>query len=84
MPRAARSDEGVTTRECVRQGAAVDVFEFAADRHSVGDATDADAARAHQLRQEVRRGFALDGGIRGEDDLAHLPGVEQRRELRLA
>src|SRR6185295_8177887 len=67
--------------ERVRQRAAVDVLELAADRHAVRDAARLDLARRGALTEEMRRGLTLDRRIGGEDDLAHLARIQQRFEF---
>ncbi len=57
--------------EGMRQGAAVYVFQFAAQGYAVGDAGDFDAARVHQFADVMCGGFALHGGVGGEDDFAY-------------
>ena len=42
----------------MRQGAAVYVFQLAAQGYAVGDAGDLDAARAHQFADVMRGGLA--------------------------
>lgn len=57
------NSHGLAASHCVRQGAAVDVLQFAADRNAVSYAADIDAALPHQLRQKIGCGLAFDGGI---------------------
>ena len=47
----------------------------------MGDAGDLDAARADQFADVMRGGFALYGGIGGEDDLAHRCRVQALGEF---
>ncbi len=72
----------VAAREGVRQRAAVDILEFAADRDSVGDARRLDAASQREFTEVMGRGLALGGGIGGEYDLAHFAVAEQRARTR--
>ena len=65
----------------MRQRAAVYVFQFAAQGHAVGDAGDFDAARADQLADVVGGGFALHGGVGGENDFAHRCWVQALGEF---
>src|SRR5262245_49299253 len=65
----------------MRKRAAVHVFELTTDRHTVRDAARANAALGGQVAQKVRRSFAFDGGIRREDQLAHLAFIEQTFQL---
>src|SRR3546814_10034155 len=58
--------------ERVRQGAAVHVLQFAAQRHAVGEPAGAHAVLARELREVVRGRLAFDRGIGGDDQLAHL------------
>src|SRR5690606_1071628 len=61
--------------EGMGQRAAVDIFQLAAQRHAVGDTADSHARCPHLLGDVKRGGFALDGGVGGQDDLAHLMGM---------
>src|SRR5690606_18998543 len=69
---APRSVHFAARAERVRQGAAVDVLQFATQRHAVGEAAGPDRVLARDLRQVVRGRLALDGGIGGDDQFAHL------------
>ena len=60
----------------MRQGTAVYVFQLATQGDAVGDAGDFDAARADQFADVVGGGFALHGGIGGENDFAHCCRVQ--------
>src|SRR5690606_28681579 len=64
--------------ERMRQRAAVDVFELAAQRHAMRQPAGLDLVLARELRQVVRGGFALDGGIGGDDQLAHFALAQAR------
>src|SRR3990172_6710255 len=65
----------------VGQSAAIDVFEFAAQRYAVRDTAGLDAAAAHHFADNMRRGFTLHRGIRGEDDLFDYTLIQARGEL---
>ena len=62
----------------MRQGAAVDVFQFAAQRHAVREPAGQHAGLARQLRQVVRGRLAFDGRIGGDDQLLHLARRQAR------
>src|SRR5579864_739145 len=65
----------------MRQRAAIDVFELPSDRHAVSDTARAYSAPGRELAQVMRGGFALDGRVGGEDQLADAPFIENRLEL---
>src|SRR3546814_13226448 len=58
--------------ERVRQGAAVHVLQFAAQRHAVGEPAAAHAVLARELREGVRGRLAFDRVIGGNDQLDDL------------
>ena len=71
----------------MRQRAAVDVFEFAAERHAVRQAAGPHVALARELREVVCGRLALDGGIGGDDqfrDLALVQSLRQQVQAQLA
>ena len=68
------------------QGAAIDVFQFATQRHAVGQTRRPHVRRTRKLRQIVRRGFAFHGGVGGDDhflDLAFAQALGQAIETEL-
>jgi len=66
--------------ECMRQRSAIDEFEFAAERHAMREPRRAHSGLARYLREQMRRRLAFDGGIRGNDQLAHFAFAEPRGE----
>src|SRR5690242_3391435 len=62
----------LATAERMRQRAAVDVFQFAAQRHAVGQPGRAHATGTRQLREVVRGRVTFHGGIGGDDHLLDL------------
>src|SRR5438045_9481367 len=73
--------EVATRAERVRQRAAVDELELAAERHAVRQARRAHAAFARDLAQVVRGGLALDRGVGREDQLLDLALAQPRPQL---
>src|SRR3546814_8779631 len=67
--------------ERMRQRPAVHVFEFAAQRHAVGQAAGAHAVVAGKLGEVVRGGLAFHGGIGGDDTFLHLARGQARGQL---
>ena len=63
------------------QGAAVHIFQFAAQRHAMRQAAGVHATRTRQLRQIMRRGLAFHGGIGGHDEFAHFAFLQALRKL---
>ena len=59
------------SQQGVRDGAHVDVFEFAADRHAAREPRHAQAARLERLAEHVRGGLALVGEVGREDHFLH-------------
>ena len=64
----------------MRERAAIDVLEFAADRHTVRDARRAETGARHDGRQKMRRGLAFDGRVGRENHLVDLALAQQRLE----
>src|SRR3990172_7018439 len=64
--------------ERARECRAIGVFEFATDRHAVGNASRTDIAPPHHLPHVVRGRFAFHSEIRSEHDLLDLAFIEQR------
>ena len=64
----------------MRQSAAVDELEFAAERHSMCKPRCPDASLACDLPEQMRGRFAFDGRVRGDDQLAHFTFGEPRGE----
>src|SRR3954464_15710137 len=54
--------------ECVRERSAVHIFELAADRYAVRDATCLDLAFRGELPEKMRGGLAFHRRIRREND----------------
>ncbi len=67
--------------QCVRERAAIHVFEFPAYRHAVGNARCLNAACKGQFAQIVCRGFPLHRRVGGEDEFLHRALGQQRLEL---
>src|ERR1700733_8601946 len=65
----------------MRQRAAVDEFEFAAERHAVREPRCAYFGTKRDLREQVRGSFSLDRRIRRDDQLAKLPLAQSCCEL---
>ncbi len=56
----------------MRERAAVDEFEFAAERHAMRETRRAHARPARDLGEQMRGRLAFDGGVRRDDQLAYL------------
>src|SRR5690606_12688743 len=74
--RSRRSLHLAARSERMRQRAAVDVLQFAAQRHAVGQPAGPDRMLARDLRQGVGGGLALDGRIGGDDQFLHFALAE--------
>ena len=69
----------------LRQRAFVEIIEFAADRHAMGEAGGGDAQRLQALGDVMRRGLALDGGVERQHHFLHAAragALDQRAMLR--
>src|SRR3984885_167408 len=51
-----------------RQRAFIEIIEFAADRHAMGEPRHLDVRPLQEVGDVVRRGLVVDGGVEGEDD----------------
>jgi len=77
------ASNGAPVAHGLRQRTAVDVFQFAADRHTARQAGDFKAARLQQLADGVRGGFAL--GVKlvasntSSNDTVQRPGNQPSR-----
>lgn len=60
-----------TTSQRMRQRAAIDVFEFPADRHAMGDTAGANTITTYKLRKQVRGCLTLYCGIGRKNHLLH-------------
>ena len=67
-------------RERVREGAGVDVFEFTAERDTVGDARGFDLVFRRHLGNIMGRGLAFDGRIGGQNQLLDITGGQPALE----
>ena len=56
----------------MRDGAEVDVFEFAARRHAARESRDGQAALPQRFANDVRRCLAFGRDVGGQDHFAHL------------
>lgn len=65
----------------MRERAAVHVFQFATQRHTMGQAAGSDAVLAGQLRQVMRGGLAFHGGIGGDDQFADFALLQTLAQL---
>src|SRR5207237_4374525 len=71
----------LTTRERMRQRAAVDILQLAAYGHTMCDAAGTDAAFRGELTQKMRRRLAFHCWVCCEDQLPHDAFVEDGLEL---
>ena len=72
----------MSPRERVRERSTIDVFELAADRNAVRDATRFHFVTMRELRNHVRSRIAFDSRVRCEDRFLHAALGKQRFELR--
>ena len=61
----------MSTGQCMSQRAAIHVFEFATDRHAMGNVALLHLISCCQFGNHMRGGFALDSCIRRENRLFH-------------
>src|SRR6476469_1229659 len=64
----------------MRQRAAVDVFEFAAERYAMRETTRPHAVLARELREVMRGRLAFDGRVGGDDQFLHFTFAQARVE----
>src|SRR5690348_4140163 len=72
--------ENLPAAERVGQRAAIDVFEFAAERYAMREPRGTHAGRSRQLAEPVRRCFTFHRRIGGDHQFAHLAGRERTRQ----
>src|SRR5690606_12662972 len=72
------SFECLATAERMRQRAAVDEFEFAAERNAVREPARTHARRTCQAREQVRGRLAFDGRVGRDDEFADFTFAEAR------
>ena len=70
-----------SARQRVRQGTAIDVFEFASHRDAVRDAGHFKTEAQRKFAEIVCGRLPLHGGIGGENHFANLPQPEHVLEL---
>ena len=66
----------------MRQGAAVDQFQFATERHAMGDARGDQAFADEDLSDIVRSGLALHRRVGGQDHFAESTGIDALQQRR--
>ena len=65
----------------MRQRAAIDVFQFAAERHAMRQPARMHLVRTRELGQVMRGGLAFHGRVGGDDQLLHFALGQPLREL---